>query len=502
MVFQSAYYFLVALIHIGFAPSGGYDLMVPESTHYEVVFSATQPEQVEVKVELNLQDSLLFMSPYGPKPERWPQYVRNLRALTESGDELNVTPRDSTAWIIEEYPKGQKVHIQYDLILDHEKIPWPGGIDGVAYKRDWGLMLSGRSLFIMNGTGKRPVSVQFKKPGDWKVTVPWEPSSSAPEAYTAKNHRDLQESFIFAGTHTEHTLERDGFTLEFVLGGAAIEKDHIRYQKMAGDVMDYYIALMGGVPRTDPSPGTRKSMVIISESEQLDGEVIGNHISMFMNPHGDAMQQMIGWFMFAHEFFHLWNGKTLLFDSTETDWFKEGVSNYYTIKALHQIGFADEQAILGMLDGLFYQRYVNDPGFRTLAPSEAASGFSKDNHWGLIYGGGLFAGLAMDLKIRHRTENSRSMDDVMRYFYSQYNYKDHLILQADILQAANSFGQTDFTDFLNSSVKGVAPVPIKDYFIYAGILTDTDTGHLSLRHKDEKTPLEARIWEGFLGTHD
>ena len=201
--------------------------------------------------------------------------------------------------------------------------------------------------------------------------------------------------------------------------------------------MDYYIGLMGGIPKPRPGMELKQSLVLISQSENIDGEVIGNHLSMFMNPAGDPMDKMVGWFMFAHEFFHLWNGKTLRFASTTTDWFKEGVSNYYTIKALNQTGFVNEDIVLAMLSNLFYQRYVNDPGYGTLSPSRAASGFDKDNHWGLVYGGGLFAGIAMDMEIRHLTDNGYSLDDLMRDFYREYGGTEQLIGEEDIVTKAN-----------------------------------------------------------------
>jgi len=263
--------------------------------------------------------------------------------------------------------------------------------------------------------------------------------------------------------------------------------------------MDYYIQLMGGIPKAGPGGELTECMVIISQSDTVDGEVIGDHISMFMNPDGDNMQQMMGWFMFAHEFFHLWNGKTLRFASTQTEWFKEGISNYYTMKALYQIGFANEKALMMMLDGLFYQRYINDPGYGTVAPSRAASGFSKDNHWGLIYGGGLFAGIAMDMEIRQRKANAQSLDDLMRYFYKEHGGTDSLIGKEDILLTANRIGITDFEDLLNACIEGTDPVPLSKYLFYAGVETETDSGHLVLRHKESKTAMETAIWKGFLG---
>ncbi len=472
----------------------------PSGDIYNVYFDQKQPERIHVEAKIILHDSLLYMSRFGPMPERWPQFVRNLTVKDGMGRPLALTESEGGGWKISGAVSGQPVQIEYQVALEHESLDWPGGIDGVAYIRDWGIMASGRSLFVMNGHDRTDISIRFSYPPGWKVSVPWEASTGSDDSYLAKNLMDLQESFIFAGTHREVLMERDGFFLKFILGGEAVLKEQDRYQQVAEGVMDYYINQMGGVPKFAPGFNAPQSMVIISESDAVDGEVIGNHLSMFMNPDGDNMQQMMGWFMFAHEFFHLWNGKTLRFENTQTEWFKEGISNYYTMKALYQIGFADEQTVLMMLDGLFYQRYIKDPGYGSVAPAQAASGFSKDNHWGIIYGGGLFTGIAMDMVIRKQTDNARSLDDLMRHFYREFGGTEKRITSEDILQNANRIGNTEFAHLLDSSIEGTDPVPLAKYLVYAGMETETDSGHLVLRHKESKTQLQRDIWKGFLGS--
>ncbi|WP_445385516.1 M61 family metallopeptidase [Robiginitalea sp. IMCC44478] len=466
--------------------------------HYQLIFDSGHPDQILVKASLQLQDSLLYMSPYGPMPERWPDYVRNLTVTNTEGMPLPFF-QSGSGWILKETVAGQQVHLTYEMVLEHEEISWPGGIDGVAYKRDWGIMASGRSLFLMNGKDKKAIEVRISRPEKWLVSLPWEAAGTGEETYIARDLVDLQESFLFAGTHKETLITRDGFTLKFVLGGDAVVAQEQQFTRVATEVMDYYIGLMGGIPKPGPGRSMRQSMVIIGASENMDGEVIGNHISMFMNPQGDTMSRLMGWFMFTHEFFHLWNGKTLRFSDSSTEWFKEGFSNYYTIKALHSIGFVSEEAILGMLNHLFYQRYIQDPGYGSLPPSQAASGFSKDNHWGLIYGGGLFAAIAMDMEIRHNTENSSSLDDLMRQFYNDYAGKSRTIDRTAIVSAANAWGRTDFSAFIQAHIEGVQPIDLQPYLKYAGVEVNTSDKQLTLTHMPEKTPMQAALWEGFLG---
>ena len=52
---------------------------------------------------------------------------------------------------------------------------------------------------------------------------------------------------------------------------------------------------------------------------------------------------------------------------------------------------------------------------------------------------------------------------------------------------------------MKEHILGPTPISLTPYLKFAGILVDTAEGQLQLTHKTKKTPLEAAIWEGFLG---
>lgn len=485
---------LVALALNGYAFSSTGTL-----DRYILTIKEGHPSKISVQADLAITSALLRMSNFGPLPHKWPQYVSNLKALDENRNPIALQHRDSTAWLVDSTYVGQSITLHYDIRMEHEKENWPGGIDGVAFVKDYGMMASGRSLFIFNQDSEKEIEINIQIPDNWKVSTPWKRKENGHDRFYVKNQLQLQESLLFFGTHEEIDIDRESFRLRFVLGGGKLTGHKEQYIESANKVLDYYIQMMGGIP--EPAPGNEIAtvLVMINEADAIDGEVIGNNISLFLNPDAQPQEQIIGWFLFAHEFFHLWNGKSLRFENTKTDWFKEGISNYYTIKALHHAGLVNEEVVKMVMNGLFYNRYINDPGFGTLAPSEAASGFDKDNHWGLIYGGGLFAGICMDMEIRNNTENENSLDDLMRHFYKTTAGTDTLIGNKDILAKVNELGETDFTNLLNHSIHGTEPVPLQDYLKYAGIEVLTEDGQMKLQEVSNKSPLQEEIWSGFLG---
>lgn len=466
---------------------------------YTILFNEQNPMEVEVTATLTLENNELRMSNFGPIPKRWSNYIFNLKASELNGNTLPLKLKDSTHWVVSGANLAETIKISYTLKVTHEDISWPGGIDGVAFTRPWGVFLSGRSLFVLNGTNKKDINVQFKTNANWKISAPWNKVKASENSYVVHNQIQLQEAFVVAGTHEEINIPNGDFNLKFVLTGDSVIKKKQEYIDNAKKVLDYYSSLMGGNPIPGPGNNLSTAMVVLNESEQVDGEVIGNHLSMFINPNGNMQEQTIGWFLFAHEFFHLWNGKTLRFSNTTTDWFKEGVSNYYTLKALNQVGIINEEITKMVLNNLFYQRYVNDSGYKKMAPSAAASGFDKDNHWGLIYGGGLFAGICIDMEIRHQTNNKFSMDSVMRELYTEFGGSPDLIDPKRLLTAFNSYADTDFSTFLASHIQGVTPVPLNEYLVYAGVKVNYSDGNLVLAHAPEKTEQQQQSWNGFLG---
>lgn len=474
-------------------------LHAQEHDQYTLTYSSENPGVIAVDARITLEDSLLYMSPNSSKSDRFAGFVKGLEVSMDNGSGVNTTFSENKYWILNNAGAGDRIHLHYKLHIDHEKEEWPGGIDGVAYKRDYGIMTSGRSLFVMNGSQKEDIRIKIETPEQWIASTPWNALAGDETSYRVPNLDQLQESFIFAGTHEEVLLRREGFTLKFILGGNHLISQKDKITGMANDLLDYYIELMGGIPNPAPGVTLDQCMVIITENEAVDGEVIGNHISMFMDPEADLQSQTVGWFIFAHEFFHLWNGKSIKFAGTTSDWFKEGFSNYYTIKGLYQVGFIDEPVLKGILNNLFYQRYINDPGLGTMSPVTCAEGFSKDQHWGLIYGGGLFAGIAADMEIRQSSGNERSLDDLMRALYRQNGGTNDYLSNDILVKGIQETGYEGFDAFFTNYLNGNKVISLAPHLDHAGIQVTDENKTLDFSHREEKTPLEASIWEGFLG---
>lgn len=252
-----------------------------QNATYQITINETDQKILQVEATFILEDSLLYMSPNGPMPDRWPQYINRLELHDKNGAPLSVS-KEKTYWITQA-KIGQPVTLSYQVSLTHSNQEWPGGIDGVAFTNNWGYFFTGRAIFVMNGDRRTNINVRFDTPKNWKVSVPWKDHASEKSNFDVKNHQDLTESLIMAGQHKRLIVSQDNLKLQFVLGGNGIIQQQEQIKNLAQETMSYYIDLMGGVPLTG-SKDNNTIMVVINQADQVDGEVIGSHISMLLDP--------------------------------------------------------------------------------------------------------------------------------------------------------------------------------------------------------------------------
>lgn len=489
---------LILFLTLGAAlPSTIYGKQEKPGMHYSIEITSDEYKKARVEFSFSVQDSLLHMSSIGANqiPKRWAAFVHDLKAVTKDGNPLKIEDLEGAQWKIHA-PKGTQVILSYTIHLDHENYSWSGGVDGAAYAREWGVFYTGRSLFIMNGEKNINLEATFKIPETWKISTPWDQTEKGVNSYSIATQAHLEDSMIFAGKHEEKIIKRDQFELIFVLGGSEIIAQKESFGQLATGIMDYYIELMGGIPNPAPDNAFNKSIVIINSYSGTDGEVIGNNISILLEAGGDQLSQMVGMFIFAHEFFHLWNGKSFAPVNNDCEWFKEGFSNYYTLKSLFHVGYLNRESYLQTLNNLFYKKYDEDDGVGRLSMTD---GDQKHEHWGLIYSGGLFAAIAQDMIIRTATKNEKSLDDLMRGLYQKYGGTDQGYSLEEIQSSLSQMSGLDQSAFFESYIQGVQRIPLEDYLNMAGFNASEENGNINISLKKESDLNSSEITNGLFG---
>lgn len=193
----------------------------------------------------------------------------------------------------------------------------------------------------------------------------------------------------------------------------------------------------------------------------------------------------------AHEFFHLWNVKRIRpdtlgpFDYTKENytkllWVAEGITDYYADIALLRAGLISDKDFLAA-QATAIQALQNTPG-RLMQSAEESSFdtwvkyYRQDensiNSQVSYYDKGAILGLLLDLEIRKRSNNAKSLDDVMRYLYNEFYKKNRNYTPEDFQKTSELMAGSSLEEFFVKFVRGREELDYNSALAAAGLRLD------------------------------
>ncbi len=190
----------------------------------------------------------------------------------------------------------------------------------------------------------------------------------------------------------------------------------------------------------------------------------------------------------AHEFFHVFNVKRskpevfMKYDYerenyTRLLWIFEGFTSYYTHLTLVRAGLISEERYFEKLaetikqfkslPGRFYQT-VEEASFDAWIKLYRPNDNTPNSTISYYLKGNLLA-LIMDLEIRSRTKNEKSLDDVLRYFYYEFYKKMKGIPENSALSLIKQATGVDLKDIFEDHVKGLEDIDFNRYLSRVGL---------------------------------
>ena len=190
----------------------------------------------------------------------------------------------------------------------------------------------------------------------------------------------------------------------------------------------------------------------------------------------------------AHEFFHLWNVKRIRpaslepVDDTKEQytralWFAEGVTNTYASYTLVRSGiwskeqfYADLSEQITELDGRPANRWQSAEQSSLDAWLEKYPLYNQPEYSVSYYTKGQVLGDLLDILIRDRTGNEKSLDDVLRSLNTNFakqgkTYRD----SRDVQLTVESVAGGSFEEFFGKYVAGADPFPYQQILALAGL---------------------------------
>jgi predicted metalloprotease with PDZ domain len=190
----------------------------------------------------------------------------------------------------------------------------------------------------------------------------------------------------------------------------------------------------------------------------------------------------------AHEFFHLWNVKRIRpatlypVDYTKEQytralWFAEGVTSTYGSYTLERSGIWSKQQLYHDLSEQITELEAR-PANRWQSAEQSSLGawlekyplYENPEYSVSYYTKGQILGVLLDILIRDRTHNEKSLDDVLREMNNDFGvpgkpYRDSL----DVQLTAEKVAGGSFEDFFKHYVAGANPFPYQAIFVLAGL---------------------------------
>lgn len=188
-----------------------------------------------------------------------------------------------------------------------------------------------------------------------------------------------------------------------------------------------------------------------------------------------------------HELLHMWIGVSIRRADAEAEWFQEGVTDYLALLLLVRARVVDEETLLGMLANS-YARYAPHAGRRSLA----SAGQDKAAETGLLYGGGLFVGLLLDLEIRSGSRGAKSMRDLLRVLYEEFGGTDEAYTSLEVAGIASDLAGRDVGKLFERYVDGRQRLPVAAYLRRLGLDLDAETATIELHPSGTEAQHELR----------
>jgi len=323
-----------------------------------------------------------------------------------------------------------------------------------------------------------PSSVKYNSPGGWTVYTGLEKKG---DRYVANDYDIFVDAPAFIGKFKVLEFEAGGANHRLVFSKPDISMTSEQVIADVKDIVDSCLAIFGKLPYKDYTflmkvlPQTGSGGVEHLNSTRI---TVGENDFVNQTPYRRFL------FVAAHEYFHLWNVKRIRpavlgpFDyarevNTHSLWVAEGLTSYYANLLLLRTGVFTERDYIDNA-GLTIDALQHAPG-RLVTSLEDASwntwtrSDNADNTAISYYTKGEIVGMMLDVEIRARTKNQKSLDDVMRYLLANYADKGIGYPEDGFLKAVEAVTGSDFHDFFATNIEGHREIDYNRYFAQAGL---------------------------------
>jgi predicted metalloprotease with PDZ domain len=324
------------------------------------------------------------------------------------------------------------------------------------------------TLMYPEGQLKASSTLRVVPFNDWKVATGLPAVPDKPNTFRAENFDVLYDSPVEVSNFKTISFEVNGVPHRVVIDGEG-NYDTERIRRDVQKIVETEAAIMGEIPYHD------YTFILHAHSRADGGLEHLNSTSLIVERNSFRPDDKYKGFLalVAHEFFHLWNVKRIRpdalgpFDYTKENytkllWVAEGITEYYAPVALRRAGLISESEFLERISRTI-ENVQNTPGRLLMSAEEASFDawvkyYRQDensiNSQISYYDKGQLLGLLLDLQIRKASGGAKSLDDVMRYLYTEFYKKNRNYTPEDFQSVCERMAGSSLENFFARFVRG------------------------------------------------
>ena len=446
---------------------------VDAASHYEISLASAASGSLRVALDAACagQSAELQMPVWNATyyVRDFSQFVTKFSVTDRSGAPLNVSKPNPSRWVVS-CSADQRMRVAYDVLANR-----PGPFGSFADSSYATLNLAQILLYpVADRTAEFTISFTDLSPAQ-KIAITLE---NGGKSYRAPSYDLLTDTPVLIGDFVEESFQYKATEIRVVAFGKPGGFDLNILIASVAQIVKGAAEIMGGLPLT-------KYTFVYCFRDIIGGGMEFSNGTIVFGP-GECENCRLS-SLSAHEFFHLWNVKRIRPASIEpvdherpmptpSLWFAEGVTSTFAEFIRLRIGASVAREFLAHV-GSQISNYEERPA-RLEQSAEQGSveawlegypEYGSPKRSVSYYLRGELIGYLFDLAIRHRTENRRSLDDVMRLMNTRFAANGVPYDDTDAIeQALTEVAETDMSDVVAKLVRRPEPIDWDEFLGYAG----------------------------------
>ena len=358
-------------------------------------------------------------------------------------------------------------------------------------------------FFFVPGLEQQEIKIQVIPPqADWQVTTTLT-KAEGDNIFVAPDFDTLVDTPIEIGTQQVYDFEVLGKPHAWAVWG----KGNVEMERLIKDtakIIETEAAMFGGLPYEQYLFLLHLSGSGYGGLEHKDSCTLNYPRFGFRDREKyERFLQLV-----AHEFFHLWNVKRIRpqalekFDYetenyTTSLWFCEGMTSYYDILIPLRAGIYKRKTYLKNLSKDI-NKYLNTIGRKVQPLGESSydawiklyrRNAYSDNNQISYYLKGQLVSLLLDLLIRAKHNNKRSLDDVMLLMWERFGKDEKGFSETQLREIIAEVAGESLDDFFKDYIETTKELPLDDYLdtfgLYLKTVEESDLPYMGIRVQSE-----------------